>query len=332
LQERSKLPVQYKPSVQKNNVQHSDIAAARAVPIVGVVGAAVELKRDFGLCPFHAERSPSFHVDRRRNRFKCFGCGASGDTIEFVRLIQHIGFAEAVRSLAGGAAVSSPHAGQRWVSPARDNDDEKRTALARALWESADAPRLAQFYLNSRGYVGKLPDAVRGHRAVWCRESQRKRAAVIAAVTDSAGQITAVQRIWIETQLLWDGADQHLKGARSLDLKSGKMTLGPMRDGAVRLAPAGQVLGLAEGVETALACRKLFRIPAWATLGTARLGSVTLPDVVRQVVIFGDGGEPGRAAGEKAAAEYSRRGYTAVSEYPHPFYGDFNEQLIGLGR
>jgi hypothetical protein len=301
--------VQYKPSAEGNKLQESDIAAARAVPIVGVVGAAVELKRDYGLCPFHAERSPSFHVDRRRNRFKCFGCGAGGDTIEFVRLIQNIGFAEAVRSLACGIAAVSPRAGQRWVSPARDNDDdEKRTGLARALWESADAPRLAQFYLNSRGYVGKLPDAVRGHRAVWCKESQRKRAAVLAAVTGSAGQITAIQRIWIETQLLWDGTDQHLKGARSLDLKSGKMTLGPMRDGAVRLAPAGQVLGLAEGVETALACRKLFRIPTWATLGTARLGSVTLPDVVRQVVIFGDGGEPGLAAGEKAVSEYSRRG------------------------
>jgi hypothetical protein len=325
---------QYRASSGGCKLQASDIAAARAVPIVGVVGAAIELKRDYGLCPFHAERSPSFHVDRRRNRYKCFGCGAGGDTIEFVRRIRNIGFAEAVGFLAGGAAdCSLPHTRQRLGSPVRDNADAAaRTGLARALWESADHPRLAQLYLYTRGITGAVPDAVRGHRAVWCAESRRKRPAVLAAVTDGSGAVLAVQRIWVETSLEYDGVTAHPKGCRSLDLSAGKKTLGPCGDGAVRLAPAASMMGIAEGVETALSAQKLFRIPTWATLGTARLGSVTLPDVVSRLVIFGDAGEAGHAAAEKASKEYGRRGYTVMTEYPDAGYADFNDQMIGRSR
>ena len=60
----------------------------------------------FGLCPFHAERTPSFGVSREAGLFHCFGCGVGGDVIRFVERTQHISFLEAVRRLAQRAGIA----------------------------------------------------------------------------------------------------------------------------------------------------------------------------------------------------------------------------------
>jgi hypothetical protein len=89
-----------------------------------------------------------------------------------------------------------------------------------------------------------------------------------------------------------------------------------MGNGAVRLAAAGETLGLCEGVESALAAAKLYRIPCWAVCGKERLGHVELPQIVRDVVIFGDPDMPGLAAAAKAESTYRRRGYAVQSVFP----------------
>ena len=69
-----------------------------------IIPQFVTMKRDganlAGLCPFHNEKSPSFKIHRKENFFKCFGCGAAGDTMEFLMKHNHWGFAESVRYLA----------------------------------------------------------------------------------------------------------------------------------------------------------------------------------------------------------------------------------------
>ncbi|MFR9751499.1 DNA primase [Nocardia sp. 004] len=83
-----------------------DIAAIRErVRIEDVVGEYVALKRAGadsikGLCPFHDEKSPSFHVRPNHGLFHCFGCGAGGDVFAFLQQIEHVGFVEAVEQLA----------------------------------------------------------------------------------------------------------------------------------------------------------------------------------------------------------------------------------------
>jgi len=89
--------------------------------IVGIVGQFVTLKRSGvnwkGLCPFHAEKSPSFNVNQAKQMYMCFGCGKSGDVIRF--LMEHEGrpFIEVVRDLAkrGGVDLPEPEA----LSPAQ---------------------------------------------------------------------------------------------------------------------------------------------------------------------------------------------------------------------
>lgn len=80
--------------------------------IVDIVSQYVVLKRQgrsyFGLCPFHNEKSPSFSVSESRQIFHCFGCGAGGDAIGFLRKIENIDFQDAIEILAEKAHITLP--------------------------------------------------------------------------------------------------------------------------------------------------------------------------------------------------------------------------------
>ena len=84
----------------------------RRADIAVVIQDHVLLKRAgatyTGLCPFHAEHTPSFHVEQRKGFFHCFGCGASGDVITFVQRQHNVDFDEAVRLLANRLGLPLP--------------------------------------------------------------------------------------------------------------------------------------------------------------------------------------------------------------------------------
>ena len=95
----------------------SDLTAAieaikERLPVEQIVGARVQLNRRgnrlWGLCPFHAEKTPSFSVMADQNFFKCFGCGKGGDIITFLRELDGLDFIEALRLLADQAGVELP--------------------------------------------------------------------------------------------------------------------------------------------------------------------------------------------------------------------------------
>src|SRR2546423_14922627 len=84
-----------------------------AVDIVDLVGRLVNLKKSGvnwkGLCPFHAEKTPSFMVNPKKGIFHCFGCGVGGDVFGFLMRQDKLSFPEAVRALAKQAGVGPPH-------------------------------------------------------------------------------------------------------------------------------------------------------------------------------------------------------------------------------
>lgn len=77
--------------------------------IAGFIGGYVSLQKRgndlVGLCPFHSERTPSFHVHPDRGFFKCFGCGAGGDVIAFLQKLENLPWPQAVRVLANKAGL-----------------------------------------------------------------------------------------------------------------------------------------------------------------------------------------------------------------------------------
>jgi DNA primase len=100
--------------------------------IVRIVGDYVKLKKagaqNFsGLCPFHAEKTPSFSVHATRQFYHCFGCGESGDVFAFIQKVENITFPEAVRLLAQKLGVPMPKVS--FSSPAEARGAQVRMAL-----------------------------------------------------------------------------------------------------------------------------------------------------------------------------------------------------------
>jgi DNA primase len=93
-------------------INDEDVKAVRdAVPIDAVVSEYLQLRNAGGgnlkgLCPFHDEKSPSFHVSPSKGLYHCFGCQEGGDTLDFVQKVDHLSFAEAVERLAAQAGVT----------------------------------------------------------------------------------------------------------------------------------------------------------------------------------------------------------------------------------
>ena len=116
-----------------------------------------------GLCPFHAENTPSFTVNEDRGFFHCFGCGASGDAFAWVMRTEQLTFPEAVRLLAARVGVTLPAAGG--ARPERRGDEplyavtaEASAFYARLLWE--DGPgAVARAYLARRGIADDVARA-----------------------------------------------------------------------------------------------------------------------------------------------------------------------------
>jgi DNA primase len=90
------------------NTEDLELVRERA-KIEDIVGAYVTLRRSgsdlSGLCPFHDEKTPSFHVTPSRGLYYCFGCGAGGDVVDFERRINNLSFTEAVQLLADKTGV-----------------------------------------------------------------------------------------------------------------------------------------------------------------------------------------------------------------------------------
>ena len=121
-------------------VQRSDI--------VDVVQSYVQLRHrgrtHTGLCPFHNEKTPSFVVYPETQSFYCFGCGAGGDVITFIKKINNVDYIEAVKFLAGRAGMALP-----------EEDDQTGRLRSRIISINKDAARFYFSRLNSDASDGR---------------------------------------------------------------------------------------------------------------------------------------------------------------------------------
>jgi DNA primase len=151
-----------------------DIERVRdASPLADVVLQYVALRRvgrrSTGLCPFHAEKTPSFSVNEEIGRYYCFGCGAKGDVFSFVQDLEHLDFAGAVEWLANRSGITL-----RYTSGGEGRDRQRRKRLVEAMSQAVEwyhqrlltgpDARAARDYLRGRGISG---DVARQFRLGW---------------------------------------------------------------------------------------------------------------------------------------------------------------------
>jgi DNA primase len=133
------------------------------IDIVDFISEYVQLRKSGqnwkGLCPFHAEKTPSFMVSPAKQIFHCFGCGAGGDVISFLVKYERLPFPEALHVLAGKAGVLLPTA--RQDKQVIERDEQVRNALRAAstffvtkLKESGNASE----YVRKRGISGETAE------------------------------------------------------------------------------------------------------------------------------------------------------------------------------
>lgn len=134
--------------------------------IVEVVGAHVGLKRvgrnHVGLCPFHAEKTPSFTVNDERGIFHCFGCGAGGNVFTFLMKMENAAFPEVVERLARRYGIELPDRGDDDPAIRRREalfklNDKTARFFQRHLWDTAEAEP-ARAYLAERGISRETAD------------------------------------------------------------------------------------------------------------------------------------------------------------------------------
>ncbi|MBU8546357.1 MULTISPECIES: DUF7146 domain-containing protein [Roseomonadaceae] len=276
-----------------------------------------------------------------------FATGETGDALDLVAAVLFRGNTRDAMAWArqwlevgnGTAAPSPPRKAPEAVQASAGADDAARRRKALALFLNGQeriAGTPAGEYLAARGIMlaelERQPRALRFHPECWCQEIGRPLPAMLAAITDGAGEHVGTHRTWLAE----DGG-----GWRKAPLRDAKKTLGryaggfiPLWRGAsgkpLRDAPAGEVVAMAEGIETALsvvlACPEL---RVFAAVALANMGSVVLPAAVSRVILCADNdGENPKAAAllERAADRFAAEGREVRIARP-PVGKDFNDTL-----
>lgn len=315
----------------------SDIATVRErVRLDEIVSEHVTLRNAGGgslkgLCPFHEERSPSFHVTPAKGLYYCFGCGEGGDAIDFLMAMEHVSFAEAVEKLAGRTGVTLHYEGG---SPGQRSDHGKRAALlavnaAAATFFAAELSRpagqQARQFLAERGFpeeswrdfgVGYAP---RTGLVVHLRKAGFDERSIVESGVAGRGEGRTYDRF--RDRVVWpirdlsgdvvgfgarrlgeDGGPKYLNTPETLVYKKSNVLFGAY-EARKDIAKQQQVV-IVEGYTDVMACHLAGVTTAVATCGTA-FGSGHVK-VLRRLLLD-DGGAKvtftfdGDAAGRKAA-------------------------------
>ncbi len=303
--------------------------------IVSLIGSYVTLKRAgsnmTGLCPFHSEKTPSFTVFTAGNNFYCFGCGAGGDAVTFLRRMENLEYTDAVEQLAKRAGVRIPetptvHAGRRYdKSRFLEMNREAARFFHASLRAKDDGARQAMDYLrNKRGLsestithfgLGYAPDSFdlftdhmrsRGYSedelitGFLCGRSQKTgrlydgfRNRVMFPIIDVSGNVIAFGG------RVMDGGEPKYKNSSDTPVFKKSRNLFALN--FARTACAEQLI-LCEGYMDVIALHAAGFTNAVATLGTALTEEQArlMTRYTKKVIISYDMDEAGRRAADRA--------------------------------
>ncbi|MDZ7578848.1 MAG: DNA primase [Candidatus Nanopelagicales bacterium] len=324
----------------KGRIRAEDIAEVRdRVRIDEVVSEHVTLRNAGGgsmkgLCPFHEERTPSFHVTASKGLYHCFGCGTGGDVVDFLMAVDHLAFAEAVEKLAGRVGLvlryeGGSAAGQTGTPRSRlvavnaatnrffqGKLSDRDASVARQLLSDRGFPdeawgRFGLGYAPRQGLVAHLRSefsdseivesgvAGRGDRGLYDRFRDR----LVWPIRDVSGDV-----VGFGARRLGDDGPKYLNTSETPLYKKSQVLYGLFE--AKKAIARSQRVVVVEGYTDVMACQLAGVDTAVATCGTAFgsghvkiLRRLLMDDSRAEVVFTFDGDEAGQAAAQKAYAE-----------------------------
>lgn len=300
-------------------------AVIERVSIDDVIGRVVALKGKsggrsmLGLCPFHAESTPSFTVYPLGGRkvkvgfFVCYGCQAKGDVISFVMRQQGLDFKDAVELLESQNGISHLKPASAPKKPAvtqvgdRDRLNRSHDLLRRST--ALVAGSAVDIYLRLRAIVAPAeygigdaslnagwPVDLRYLDRCWHYEERREFPAMIAAIRAHDGTLLTVHQTFLARGT--DGA--WTKAA----VKKPKLVVGSYEPGFIRLGPDADEMVGGEGIESSLSAMQLWKRSGLAFVNSGRMKTVEPPFACSDFVYAADkGGKSGTRWGEIFAHE-----------------------------
>jgi hypothetical protein len=261
------------------------------------------------LCPAHDDRNPSLSIRLGDHRllYHCFAGCEIRDVLRAMRTLDH----------------RATHAGLPSAPWPPKTTDRMAGRLA-SLWSEAVpvAGTPAATYLRGR-HLEPVRDGIRYHPRVplGAGAGLLFRPAILAAVRDGP-VLLALHRTFLT-----------IDGTRlASDLASPRRMLGRPGRGAVRLGRASHILGIAEGLETAISAMALLGIPVWAALGNERLAHLEIPLGVRRLLILADDDVAGRRAAAAAIESHVASGRQICRLWPGRGFNDWNDRLRAGGE
>lgn len=293
-----------------------------------------------GLCPFHGERTPSFHVSRERQLFHCFGCGVGGDVFSFIMKIENVDFLDAARILAERAGIDWPGNGQAGVGgPAHSRLLEALDLAARyyqyvlrqappahPVWRyiqgrGIDQTSLQRFGLGYAPPDGDLLWRALERRGFTAREAEaaglilpgqggqwmdRFRGRLMFPIRDHRGRVIA-----FGGRVLGDGEPKYLNSPETPLFHKGRHLFAlDLAQDAIRSRGLALVV---EGYMDVLTCHQFGAQYVVATLGTAftREQGMLLGRYTQEVVLSFDADPAGRQAVFRALQSLAGQALTA---------------------
>lgn len=185
------------------------------------------------------------------------------------------------------------------------------------IWDAGHDSRgtLVASYLASRGLDLPPAERLRFHTALKHSKGGCW-PAMVALVTDVSDKPIGLHRTFLARD-----------GSGKAPVSPARMSLGPIRGGAVRLAPVAKKILVGEGIETVLSVMQRTGTPGWAALSTSGLKTLVLPLLVEEVVVLADADPAGEFAAREAAERWTRDGREVRIARPPLGYGDFNDLL-----
>ena len=174
-------------------------------------------------------------------------------------------------------------------------------------------------YLQSRGLY-EIPQDLKIHPELFNFESKKYFPAMLAMVRDVNGEIVSVHKTFLQ-----NGKKASLTNPRRVE-----RTIGAINGAAIRLYPAAFHIGIAEGVETAMAAHIMFNMPVWSAVRAQGLKKFDLPSGVEEITIFGDKDKnfAGQKAGYSLANKLAARGVKVHIRFPEITGEDWNDVLM----